>query len=317
MVQWAVCLRQCLCKGCDLILISDLLKIQPADKTCLIYNDEKISFGTLDKKSTAMAKSAYFIHAGEKIFLQEFDPVHLLLCFFAIIKAGGVCVIAHSKMPAILSARLMRKHQITKKVTFQDFINNTTRELPRLCENDIFLGAMSSGSSTGIPKIILRDHKSWAAAFPWQSKLFHITSNDTLLLAGEFSYTGNLNACIHAFYAGACVILSKNRLPQTWRKEIKKYSATAIFMVPAHYKMLLKAVKRPDCSIISLVTGGAKIDKATVKELHTVFPQAFITEYYGASELGHVSYAELSDLLDKPGSSGKLFPEVKVEIINT
>lgn len=298
------------------MLITDLLKNQPKGKICLSCASKQLTYGELDAQSSAMAKAATFIKKGEKIFLQNSDPMQLILCFFAIIKAGGICILASSKMPEKLTARLMKKYDISQKILFSDFLTNTSHKCPTLNPQNIFLGAMSSGSSTGIPKIIFRDHQSWLAAFPWQSKLFHIDKNDTLYLIGELSYTANLNACIHAFFTGASVVIAPNRLPQTWLKEINAYSISALFMVPAHYSILLKALSKPNNNISSLVTGGAKINKTTVQQLHHYFPNASIVEYYGASELGHVSYADMHDLLTRPQSTGKIFPGVKIEIID-
>ncbi|WP_196603399.1 class I adenylate-forming enzyme family protein [Pectinatus haikarae] len=298
------------------MLITDLLKCQPKDKICLSFNGTEITYGFLENQSSMMADSADFIKKGEKIFLQESDPIRQLLCFFAIIKAGGICVMANSRIPAKLAERLMKEHGITKKAALEDFKNKAVHQCPGLRPEDIFLGAMSSGSSTGIPQIVLRDHKSWMAAFPWQSKLFNIGARDVLYLVGEMAYTANLNACIHAFFAGASVIVARNRLPQTWLREMQMYSVSAVFMVPAHYSILLKAVKLPDIGVTSLVTGGAKIDRKTVVQLHAYFPAASITEYYGASELGHVSYADMHDLLERPYSTGKLFPGVSAQIVD-
>lgn len=296
--------------------ITDLLKYQPADKVCLIYAQKELTFGQLDSKSTQMAKAATFIQKGDKVFLQERDPVKLLLCFFAIIKAGGICILASSKMPVSLANRLMKQYTVEWKVSYAKLQTQNSHDLPSICTDDIFLGALSSGSSTGIPKITMRDQKSWLAAFPWQSKIFNLSGQDNLYLAGELAYTANLNSCIHAFSLGATVIISKNRLPQTWLKEITDYQVSAIFMVPAHYNMLLRAADKINEHITSLVTCGAKINKRTAIQLHNYFPQAVITEYYGASELGHVSYAHLDDLLQKPKSVGKLFPAVKAQIVD-
>lgn len=298
------------------MVISDILKHAPKTKICLIHNDKKLTYDELDRQSSYMAYNATFIKKGEIIFLQEDHPVRLLLCFFAIIKAGGICVLGSSTLPEKITKKLMEKYQIKIRVQYNNFFNAHKKAVPTVRENDIFLGAMSSGSSTGIPKIIMRDHYSWAAAFPWQSKLFNIDAKTRLYLAGDLSYTANLNACIHTFSVGGCVVIAKNRLPCTWLLDIDKYKINSIFMVPAHYRILLKVCKKMNEKIISLVSGGAKITLDIVKGLHYHFPRAKIVEYYGSSELGHISYAETNDLLQHPESAGKLFPQVKAQIID-
>jgi long-chain acyl-CoA synthetase len=189
----------------------------------------------------------------------------------------------------------------------------SARELPASAEGDIFLGALSSGT-TGAPKALWRDHASWMAAFPEQSRIFGINADDRLYIAGPLSYTTNLNACLHIFFAGGAAVIADRKLPRGWLKEMAEHKASAIFMVPANYRVLLRIMKSPLENVRSAVSGGAKMDKDTAEKLLEYFPRAKIVEYYGASELGHVSYAEGKDLLERPLSVGRLFPGVSVKI---
>lgn len=81
---------------------------------------------------------------------------------------------------------------------------------------------MTSGT-TGKPKVIFRNHKSWTSAFKEQSKLFDLCENDTLYLFGKFSYIANLNAYLHMLsIAGTAIIADSNR-PKSWLKDITYY----------------------------------------------------------------------------------------------
>ncbi len=185
--------------------------------------------------------------------------------------------------------------------------------LPEINENDIFLGALSSGS-TGTPKLIWRDHQSWTSAFPSQSMVFQLSKKDTLYLVSSLVYTANLNACLHILFEGGTVIFASTHMPRTWVREITVHDISAIFMVPANYRILVKNMKVPLPQITSAVTCGAKMDLKTIKSLVEYFPSAGIYEYYGASELGHVSYSTAKDLLEHPSSVGKAFPHVTISI---
>ena len=113
-------------------------------------------------------------------------------------------------------------------------------------------------------------------------------------------------------YEGGTVVIAANSFPQTWLREIIQHKVSSIFMVPANYRTLLRIVKTPLPQIKSLVSAGAKIDINTVRRLMDVFPQAQLCEYYGASELGHVSFSRREDLLKFPNSVGKAFPGVRL-----
>ncbi|TCS77264.1 hypothetical protein [Pectinatus cerevisiiphilus] len=68
------------------MLITDLLKNQPKEKICFSCASKQLTYGELDAQSSAMAKAATFIKKGEKIFLQNSDPLQLILCFLPSLK---------------------------------------------------------------------------------------------------------------------------------------------------------------------------------------------------------------------------------------
>lgn len=285
------------------------------EKACLIYGQRCMSYREASQQIQALAKRLVMqIQPGDKVLLQLSDPIAQLLYFFAIVKAGGACVFVDSAAPPSLCAALMARYELQLRI--KDDFQPTTTVAPSLPQNSrqhIFLGALSSGS-TGTPKLIWRDHQSWTSAFAAQSKIFGVDGKDTLYLAGNLGYTANLNACLHLLSEGGTVVMAGNQLPRTWVREIIEYKVSAVFMAPAHYRGLLRAMQGPIASVKSLVTAGAKIDGNTVHSLVNYFPEAAICEYYGASELGHISYATAADLLAHPGAVGRAFPGVSIMI---
>ena len=296
------------------VLMQDLLKRRTPGKVCFIYDGRRITYGELEKASDALAKKLK-VNKGDRVLLRLADPVEQLLYFFAIIKAGGICVFADASFSGDDCRAMCIKYGLHWEIVapLPDDAPDLRRELPENSPDDIFLGALSSGT-TGQPKIIWRDQASWLAAFEEQGPLFGIDGNSIVYLAGEFVYTGNLNAAMHAFFLGATVVKAVKRMPRGWLAEIKEHKADTLCMVPANLQILLRVMTRPAPSIRAVVSGGAKMDKATMENLIKYFPQARIGEYYGSSELGYVSYASAADILARPDSVGRLFPGVSVSI---
>lgn len=286
-----------------------------ADKICLIYGDIRLTYRELMGQTDCLAhRLAVQIKKGDKVLVKLSDPVAQLLYFFAVIKAGGACVLIDASTSEEVSAELYKRHKLNLYIN-ESFEPATAKAptLPDIHPQDIFLGALSSGS-TGIPKLVWRDHQSWTSAFAAQSQVFKICSTDTIYLAGSLVYTANLNSCLHIFSEGGAVVIAGNSMPRTWVREITDCQATAIFMVPANYRRLLKAMEAPLTQIKSIISAGAKLDRNTVEKLRQYFPQSRIVEYYGASELGHVSYLTAEELVSQPGAVGKAFPGVKISI---
>lgn len=294
--------------------ITILSEIQ-ANKICLIHGKIQLTYQEFMQQVDFSAyRLATQIPKGSKVLVKLSSPISQLLYFFAIIKGGGTCIFIDPSTSEEVCTGLMTLHGIGLYIdeNFQ-LPTATPLLLPEINQNDIFLGALSSGS-TGTPKLIWRDHQSWTSAFPIQSKVFHLSCLDTLYLVSSLVYTANLNACLHILSEGGTVVFASNNLPRTWLGEILTHHITAIFMVPANYRTLLKVMKDPLPQIKSIVTAGAKIDRSTVQSLIKYFSHSGIYEYYGASELGHVSYSTAEDLLQHPESVGKAFPGVTVSI---
>ena len=282
-------------------------------KPCLRFAGRCLTYGEVTAQTEQLARRlATVIQPGERVLVQKADPLDQLLYFFAVIRAGGACLLIDAAASAFLCQELVQREYVSL------FIDETyslpfaeTGQLPAVAPSDVFLGALSSGS-TGTPKVIWRDHASWTNSFDVQSEVFRVGGNDILFIAGSLVYTANLNACVHMLAAGGTVVIGAGARPRSWMQEMAANAVTAICMVPAHYNMLLKIASEPLVSVRSLVAAGARLTPDTVRNLETRFPDAAIIAYYGASELGHVAYITGEDLLKKPGAAGKLFPGVKI-----
>ncbi|WP_378956753.1 class I adenylate-forming enzyme family protein [Pelosinus sp. sgz500959] len=295
--------------------IFDHIQDFDTNKKCLIYGKIQLTYGEFIQNVDELAyQLGTHIKKGDKILVKLVNPVSQLLYFFGILKVGGACVFIDSSTSEEVCIELMERHNINLYIdeNFQ-LSTEVVSEFPKINQEDLFLGALSSGS-TGTPKLIWRDHQSWSRGFPIQSKTFTISGLDTLYLVSSLVYTANLNACLHVFSEGGTVVMASHSLPRTWLKDMMNHDISAIFMVPANYRILLKVMKSSLPQVTSIVTAGAKIDQETVQKLVEKFPQAKIYEYYGASELGHVSYSTAEDLLLNPESVGKAFPGVILTI---
>lgn len=299
------------------MLIHDFLTAANSEqwnKTCLIHGERQLTYGELRSRTDHLARRlAGVIAQGEAVLVQVADPVEQLLYFFAIVKAGGACVLIDSSAGPDVAAGVRERHHL------QHFIDETftlpanDSRLPEVHQEDIFLGAFSSGS-TGSPKLIWRDHQSWCSAFPVQNRIFGLSGSDTLYVTGSLVYTGNLNICLQILAAGGTVTIAAGRMPRSWVHELITCQATAIYMVPANYRLLLQAMDTPLAQITAVSSAGAKLDPNTASQMLLYFPKARIIEYYGASELGHITYQTAAELIEHPGSVGKAFPGVTITV---
>ncbi len=174
------------------------------------------------------------------------------------------------------------------------------------------IGILSSGS-TGEPRIIWKTTSNWEKAFPHQSSVFGISAADRLFVLDTLAYSANLNALIHILWQGGTAILGSLGRAADWGRQLEASRVTSVFLVPSHARLLAKSA-RNFAGVKSFVTAGEKLDPGIAGGLLEKFPEATLTEYYGAAELGHISFQQNREIIDHPLSVGKAFPDVKIEV---
>ncbi len=280
------------------------------DKICMVHGDKLITYAELvDKIQSISKRLCSKWNVGEKIFISHEDPIMQILYFLSCSKAGLAAVLVEGDFNSEKIKVIIEKVNPSAIMDENFVLPGKEGELPSVSDEDIFLGALSSGTS-GEQKLIWRDHKSWTSAFQSQSDVFSIDGNDTVFLSGSLVYTANLNSALHILNEGGCVVFSQGSYPKTWIKEMEQNNVTSVFMVPSNYRILIKNMKGPINNIKSAVSAGEKLEIETAAEMKRLFPHAKICEYYGASELGHVSFIQREEILEGD-SIGKAFPGVE------
>lgn len=176
--------------------------------------------------------------------------------------------------------------------------------------SDAFIGILTSGS-TGKPKTVWKSNDNWELAFKHQSEVFGISKADRVFVLDALSYSANLNAALHILWEGGTLVLGQLKKASRWSDNFEESKVTSCFLVPSHCQLLLNNGLVND-NIKSLVTAGEKLPAKMAKELLACFPQSTLTEYYGAAELGHITYHQNTDIYNFPHAVGKPFPQVKV-----
>ncbi|CAH2214361.1 AMP-binding protein [Tepidibacter aestuarii] len=289
-----------------------------------IINYKKLDFITdfIAKKFLTVLDS----NNNNNVFIKQFDEIYSIIYLISLSKINQTSILVDIDFNENIYQNLYNK--VKPKLVIDDTFNyneiidniiyNNFDYIPidlnfNLNSDNIFLGCLSSGS-TGDAKLIFKNHNCWVKAFKHQSDIFKISKDDKLFLVGNLVYTANLNSAIHMIYTGGSVVFSTSKFPKTWIKEIYSNKITYIFMVPSHYKLLIKSMKNENVYITSLLSCGCKMDIKTLKNIIKLFPNSVFHEYYGASELGHVSYISSNQILEKQDSVGIAFPEVQIHI---
>lgn len=279
------------------------------DRVALRYFSESLTYSELAKRIAHRAQdfrdspTPYWIISTE-------NPILGLVDWLALMYAGKIGILAPKEWRDDYFDFFSDHHDVKNCVAWQPS-GVSTRPFPpaTVQPHDLFLGILSSGSS-GKPKLIWKDYQAWFSAFPHQSKVFDLQSSDALLLIDALAYSANANAALHMLWLGGTVVFtSVKALPQA-----QDSTVTAVFLVPSHARIWCSYQKSAWPAIRSFFTAGEKLDQTLAKKIKEILPQATLTEYYGAAELGHIAYHQNEDIEGHPQLVGKPFPGVQIQL---
>jgi long-chain acyl-CoA synthetase len=287
-------------------------KIQNVDlgKVAIVADGKTFTFG--DILNIAKQRAIFFEGKRDAFLLCHPSELQNLLNFFAIIAAGAKGIFGGKN----LSEDQKNNFSVIHNCTIVDFIPNEEKPITVLhkpSQSEYFLGVLSSGS-TGQSKLIWKDYQSWFMAFPHQSDIFGITEQDSVFVLDALAYSANLNTVLHTLWQGATVVLGKLTEASNWSNLFNQQRVTSAFLVPSHIRLLATNESFRHLRLKSLVSAGEKLDSKLAQTVLNNFPNILLTEYYGAAELGHVSYAQNQDIVEHPTTVGKAFPGVEIEI---
>lgn len=168
-----------------------------------------------------------------------------------------------------------------------------------------------SSGSTGRAKTIRRSHASWIASFEVNRSLFGLGHHDRYAVLGHLGHSLSLYAVTEALHLGADILALGGDGPRAQIETLQAGKATVLYATPAQLRLLCRAGHtRLDC-IRHVICGGGLFAPDEYAELAAFFPNALVSEFYGASE---TSFISISDADTPPGSVGRPYPGVDLRL---
>lgn len=286
------------------MLFERFLRNDPA-KTALKYQGREISYGELVQEIPRRA--AWLRDHPSDYLLCHSSAVENLINFLALIYTGQRGVFCGKNASKELQLAYTEKYTLGLLDFIPESASAVSTPYPS-SENDYFLGIILPEKG----EIIWKDYQSWFSAFPVQSDTFGMHSEDRTLVVDALAYSANLNTVIHTLWLGATAVLTPLREAGNWANIIRSEAISSLFLVPSHYRLLPENIILP--RVAAAVSAGEKLDRALAEKLLRIFPEARLTEYYGAAELGHISFLQNREIVEKPASAGRPFPGVTIRI---
>jgi acyl-CoA synthetase (AMP-forming)/AMP-acid ligase II len=176
---------------------------------------------------------------------------------------------------------------------------------------DVWVLLYTSGT-TGVPKGVLRTHKSYVAFYFINAIDFGFTENDLCLNVMPLCHVNSTFFSFTFTYIGGAIYVhpARNFDPVDILDIIQRQKATFISLIPTHYNLILNVPKEISkkydvSSIRKLLCSSAPARKEMKKAVMEFFPGVQLYEGYGSTEAGIVTTLKPHEQFTKLGSIGR------------
>ena len=177
-----------------------------------------------------------------------------------------------------------------------------------------------TGGTTGRPKGAIRGAVDPAISLAFMQALGMIHEGHVHLVAGPLYHSAPGSFALFAAMLGGTVVVMPRFDPERALALIDRYRCTSTFMAPTLVKRILDLPEgvraRYDVSSMrALVVAAAPCPTRVKEEAARYFGPCFY-EFYGSTELGINTILRPEDVLRKPGSCGRIAPNVEIALLD-
>lgn len=155
-------------------------------------------------------------------------------------------------------------------------------------EAPFYIGFTSG--TTGLPKGIVRHHRSWLDSFATSRQELGLRESDRVLVPGSLAYSLSLFTALDTLNSGATLYLMPLFNPRHAVAQLAQI--TVLVCVPTLLDAIIRAAQRQQMQwpgVRSLICTGASYPVSLHRTAAQTFPVAVQQIYYGASELSFIS----------------------------
>ena len=173
------------------------------------------------------------------------------------------------------------------------------------------LGAIFyTSGTTGFPKGAMMSHLTMLTRFSSWGWRFGITEDDVTLVPGPIFHQSFGSVAIISLCVGARIILRADFRGEQILDDIDRCGVTWSFLVPKMISTLQEAAAAgarvgPCKALRGIMSSGARLPTPLIADFETMFPKTRLSDAYGWTESGWLTYCRHEDLLPSNRSLGR------------
>jgi 2-aminobenzoate-CoA ligase len=286
---------------------------------------------------------------GNRVLLRGPNNPMMAACWFAVMKAGGICVATMPLLRAKELTEIIQKAEVShalcdkrleaelqaaaancpslKQVSYwydeaPDSVDTLLQKQPLWFSNaptaadDVALIAFTSGT-TGKPKGTMHFHRDVVAmcdAFP--RSILKAQKDDIFCGTPPLAFTFGLGGMLcFPLRFGASTVLAERHTPETLLETIERFKATVCFSSPVMYRGMAAMAKDFDLSSLrKCVSAGEALPDPT-RQLFREATGIEIIDGIGSTEMIHIFISHIAERV-RPGATGYAIPGYKATVLD-
>jgi 2-aminobenzoate-CoA ligase len=323
------------------------------DRTALRFPGGSWSYGKLDEQANCIARvltEDLGVVPGNRVLLRGPNSPMMAACWFAVLKAGAICVATMPLLRARELAAIAEKAQVqlaltdhrmaepmeeaaaasrslrrvirfgapAAKQSLEELMREKSGSFPAAATaaDDVAIIAFTSGT-TGDAKGTMHTHRDLLAicdCFP--RYVLGATADDIFCGSPPFAFTFGLGGLLlFPMRIGAATLLLEQATPPLLLEAMAEHRATVCFTAPTAYRAMLGNLDGVDLSALRLcVSAGEPLPLATFEAWRQATGIRII-DGIGATEMLHIFISAAGDEI-RPGSTGRAVPGYFAKIVD-
>lgn len=294
----------------------------------------RFSFSDLRAHSNAVAAALVDggVEPGERVALIGDNSAEHVIALLGILKAGGVACLINTKLGAEDRAALVEETDAVFTVGDDRFVKEKSglalsdilalpdRNAPAISLGDDALAMiMFTSGSSGLPKGVPISHIGYSWALGQFTGLGKTMAGETGIVAAPLFHMNGQFHVVNMLSVGARVLLMTSFSARGMLDAITDHRVKRVTGVPTMAALMAEEIESgysADTSSVEQVgLGSSPLSRQLLGRVQAAFPSAVITNGFGTTETGPVSFSGHPDGLPTPPTSlGHPMPGVELKL---